>query len=393
VDERVVVPADVSRLAEAQPFSPRLAPKGGSRPEGPSERRAMSTLTFDGTPMRVYWELTRACPLACRHCRADALRGRAPGELTTAECEHVLASLAAAGEPRPHVVFTGGDPLARPDLVPLVRFAAGHGLGVSVAPSATPVLTRDVVAALKDAGVSGMSISVDGPAAAQHDRLRGVLGSFGWTLIAARRIVGAGVPLQINTLLCAETHPHLEAIAELVGRLGAARWSLFALVGVGRGAQLRALTAEECEITFRWLARNSPRWPFVTTTTEAPHYRRISLQLAREEGLPRPSGQGFGMRDGNGIMFIGADGDVTPSGFLPVSAGNVRLADPLAIYRESSLFRALRAPSGFDGRCGACAYRQLCGGSRARAWAASGNVRGEDPLCAWQPPGRTTLWN
>jgi radical SAM protein len=347
----------------------------------------MASLTFDRAPLRVYWELTRACELACRHCRADAMRARAADELSSDECEAVLASLARADEPRPHVVFTGGDPLARPDLVPLARTAAARGLGVSVAPSATPALSREAVAALKDAGVSAMSLSVDGPAAAQHDGLRGLPGCFGWTLVAARRIVASGIPLQVNTLLCAETEPHLDTIAELVGRLGASRWSLFVLVGVGRGAQLRPLTAVDCERTFRWLARNAPRWPFVTTTTEAPHYRRVTLQLAREEGLPRPSGRGFGMRDGNGVMFISARGDVTPSGFLPLAAGNVRTTDPLEIYRESALFRALRSPRNFEGRCGACAFRHVCGGSRARAWAATGNVLGEDPLCAWQPVG------
>jgi len=349
----------------------------------------MSTLTFGRAPLRVYWELTRACPLACRHCRADAVRQRAADELTTGECERVLDSLARADGPAPHVVFTGGDPLARPDLLTLVRAGVARGLGVSVAPSATPGLSREAVVALKDAGVSAMSLSVDGPAAAQHDSLRGVLGCFGWTLVAARRIVDAGIPLQVNTLLCAETEPHLDDIASLVGRLGARRWSLFMLIGVGRGAQLRSLTGAECERTFRWLARNAGRWPFVTTTTEAPHYRRVSLQLAREEGLPGPPARALGMRDGNGVMFIAANGAVTPSGFLPLAAGNVRASDPLEIYRESALFRALRVPRLFEGRCGVCEFRRVCGGSRARAWAATGNPLGEDPLCAWRPRDRT----
>lgn len=351
----------------------------------------MSAFTFDRAPLRVYWELTRACDLACRHCRADAVRERARDELTTEECEGVLASLARADGPAPHVIFTGGDPLKRPDLVRLVDAGVARGLGVSVAPSATQSLTHDAVRALKDAGVSAMSLSVDGPSAAHHDGVRGVLGCFGWTLAAAERIVGAGIPLQINTLVSAETEPHLEDTAKLVGRLGASRWSLFFLVSVGRGRALRSLTAADCERTLRWLARNAERWPFVATTTEAPHYRRVMLQTAREEGRSDgeaqagPRARGFGIRDGNGIMFIAASGDVTPSGFLPLSAGNVRTDDPLEIYRESALFRALRAPQFFEGRCGACEFHQICGGSRARAWAATGNVLSEDPLCAWQP--------
>ena len=351
----------------------------------------MSVFTFDRAPLRVYWELTRACDLACRHCRAEAVRDRATDELTTDECETVLAGLAAAGATAPHVIFTGGDPLKRPDLIHLVRAAVARGLGVSVAPSATPGLSREVVHALKDAGVGAMSLSLDGPTAAHHDGLRGVLGCFGWTLAAAERIVGAGIPLQINTLVSAETEPHLEETAELVARLAASRWSLFFLVSVGRGRALRPLTAAECEQTLRWLARSAGRWPFTVSTTEAPQYRRVALEVMREQGRSGADIQtsslarGYGIRDGNGVMFIGANGDVTPSGFLPLVAGNVRRTDALQIYRDAVLFRALRVPAAFGGRCGACQFREVCGGSRARAWAATGDVLGEDPLCAWHP--------
>jgi AdoMet-dependent heme synthase len=344
----------------------------------------VSAFTFDRAPHRVYWELTRACGLACRHCRADAVRERACDELTTEECERALGALARAEGPAPHVIFTGGDPLERPDLAHLVAAAVARGLGVSVAPSATMGLTHDAVHALKAAGVSAMSLSVDGPSAARHDGVRGIFGCFGWTLAAAQRIVGAGIPLQINTLVCAETEPHLEETAKLVATLGASRWSLFFLVSVGRGRALGSLSAADGERTLRWLARNAERWPFVTSTTEAPHFRRVMLQLGQA-----PASRGLGIRDGNGIMFIAADGEVTPSGFLPLSAGNVRTHDPLDLYRESDLFRALRRPDRFEGRCGRCEFRHVCGGSRARAWAATGSPFGEDPLCAWQPSPAT----
>ncbi len=327
----------------------------------------MTALTFERAPLRVYWELTRACDLVCRHCRADAMPDRGRDELTTEECETVLASLARAEGPAPHVIFTGGDPLKRPDLLPLVRAGLARGLGVSVAPSATPRLSREVVHALKDAGVSAMSLSLDGPSAAHHDGLRGVLGCFGWTLAAAAHIVGAS------------------------------RWSLFFLISVGRGRALRSLAPTEGEQTLRWLARNAARWPFVASTTEAPQYRRVTLQLAHDNGQAAaeaqgsPRGRGFGMRDGNGVMFIAANGDVMPSGFLPLTVGNVRARDPLELYRESALFHALRAPRLFTGRCGVCEFREICGGSRARAWAATGDVLGEDPLCAWRPASMQTV--
>jgi radical SAM protein with 4Fe4S-binding SPASM domain len=348
----------------------------------------VSALAFDQAPRRVYWELTRACDLACRHCRAAAVRERSADELDTDECERVLDRLAGAGGPPPHVIFTGGDPLTRDDLPRLIASAVDRGLGASVAPTATPRLTRDTVQGLKRAGVSAMSLSIDGPSAAYHDGMRGVLGCFGWTLVTAERIVAAGIPLQVNTLVTADTEGQLDEIATLVGRLGASRWSLFFLVSVGRGRALRSPSAAGSERTLRWLARNARRWPFVTTTTEAPHFRRVLLQTARERGESTADvarRAGFGMRDGNGILFIGANGDVTPSGFLPLTAGNVRESDPLALYRDDPTFRALRRPELFGGRCGACEFRQICGGSRARAWAATGNVFAEDPLCAWQP--------
>ncbi|OGK95824.1 MAG: radical SAM/SPASM domain-containing protein [Candidatus Rokubacteria bacterium RIFCSPHIGHO2_02_FULL_73_26] len=346
---------------------------------------------FERAPARVYWELTRACDLACRHCRAEALHEREPGELTTEECQGVLRQLAAAEQPLPHVIFTGGDPLKRPDLLALVRYAVALGLGASVAPSATHALTQEAVDALKAAGVGAMSLSLDGSTAARHDGIRGVPGCFDETVAAAPRITGAGIPLQINTLVTAETEPDLEAIAGVVAGLGAARWSLFFLISVGRGRTLTPLGAHECEATLRWLAVRARGWPFVLTTTEAPHYRRVLVESMRRAGASAhqisesPMARSFGFRDGNGIMFIAANGDVTPSGFLPLAAGHAREGDVLEIYREAPLFRQLREPDGFHGRCGICRFRTMCGGSRARAYAATGDVLGEDPLCAYEP--------
>ncbi|HEU4371153.1 MAG TPA: TIGR04053 family radical SAM/SPASM domain-containing protein [Methylomirabilota bacterium] len=342
-------------------------------------------------PLRVYWELTRACDLACRHCRAEAQPERAADELTTNECRAVLADLALAGPPRPHVIFTGGDPLKRPDLLLLVRAAVDLGLGVSVAPSATLALDGPTVRALRDAGVSAMSLSLDGSTPARHDAVRGVLGCYGWTLAAAAHVTAAGVPLQINTLVTRETHRDLEDLAKVVARLGAARWSLFFLVPVGRGRVLIPLDARQAETTLGWVARNAARWPFTVTTTEAPHFRRVMVQQMRAEGRSgeeiRSSAvaRGFGIRDGNGIMFVAANGDVSPSGFLPLVAGNVRRTSPRTLYRDDAVFEALRNPEAFRGRCGVCDYRALCGGSRARAWAVAGDVLGSDPLCAWEP--------
>jgi radical SAM protein with 4Fe4S-binding SPASM domain len=336
-----------------------------------------SRYRFDRGPLRVYWELTRACDLACRHCRAVAAARRHHAELDTYEALDVLKDLASGGEPLPHVVLTGGDPFKRPDLFDLIEAARCFGLPVSVSPSATPLVTPEAIRRLKDAGVDAISLSLDGSSAERHDAFRGVPGTFQRTLAAARAAAAHQLPFQINTLVSEGTVPDLPAIYLLARELGAARWSLFFLVQVGRGTALESISAEACEELMTWLA-GLPRGKPLVTTTEAPHYRRVIYERTGRRG-----GHGAGIRDGNGIMFISHTGDVYPSGFLPLVAGNVRTEHPLTIYRESALFRRLREADRFHGRCGTCAFSWECGGSRARAFAASGDPLGEDPLCLY----------
>jgi MoaA/NifB/PqqE/SkfB family radical SAM enzyme len=289
------------------------------------------------------------------------------------------------------VVLTGGDPLKRPDFWALLEHGAGLGLGVSVAPSGTPALTTDVVRQLRRTGVEAMSLSLDGSDAVRHDGLRGVPGCFARTLTAARAARDEGIPLQVNTLATAETLSDLPAIADLVEGLGATRWSLFFLIQVGRGRTLGQLSPGACETLMISLWRRSRQTSLVVTTTEAPHYRRVALQRARAEGpdqaepgAGRAPRAGFGLRDGNGIMFVSHTGEIQPSGFLPLTAGSARTSDPLEVYRQRPLFRRLRDPERFGGRCGHCEYRLLCGGSRARAYAAASDPFGEDPLCTYE---------
>ncbi len=341
---------------------------------------------YDRAPQRVYWETTRACDLACRHCRAEAAPEPDPAELTAAEGLRLLDDLARFGAPAPHVILTGGDPLKRPDLFALIAHARAVGLGVSVAPSGTPLLTPAAIQRLQAAGVEAISLSLDGASAAHHDALRGVEGCFERTLAAAVAARAAGLPFQVNTLVSEETLEDLPAIHGLVEDMGAARWSLFFLVAVGRGSVLRPIDQEACERLLEWLAGlGGPGGP-VITTTEAPQFRRVMLQ--RHRGGERSHARAAGIRDGNGIMFISHIGEINPSGFLPVSAGNVRTSDVVAVYRESPVFARLRRPDLFGGRCGVCEFHGHCGGSRARAYAATGDLAGEDPLCAYEPRPR-----
>ena len=358
---------------------------------------------YEQGPQRVYWEITRACDLACLHCRAEAAPDADPAELTTAEGRRLLERLAAFGEPLPHVVLTGGDPLKRQDLFELIAVARALGLGVSVAPSATPLLTPDALRQLRAAGVDAISLSLDGSTAERHDAIRGILGTYERTLEAARVAREAGLPFQVNTLVCAETVDDLPAIHQQVVTLGAARWSLFFLVTVGRGQVLQPVSAERAEALLGWAAGLSGppgRGRLVVTTTEAPQLRRVVMERRRDaRGAAAPvapaSGgsthhggsahHGAGIRDGNGILFISHTGEICPSGFLELSTGNVRRDDVIEVYRTSTLFRELRDPGAFGGRCGRCEYRWVCGGSRARAFSTFGDPLAEDPLCLHEP--------
>jgi len=343
-------------------------------------------------PLRVYWEVTRACDLACRHCRATAVPAADPRELSTSEGTRLLAQLAAVGHPFPHVVLTGGDPLKRGDLFELISAGRELGLGMSVAPSATPLLTPAALRSLHAAGVEAISLSLDGSSPTRHDRLRGIDGTFERTRVAAATAREIGLPFQVNTLVCRDTGDDLPDIYDQAAALGAARWSLFFLVSVGRGQTLQPVTPPQAEAILSWAAALpvGPGHP-VVTTTEAPQFRRVALQQQREgPGAPGLAARGghshaAGIRDGNGILFISHVGDVCPSGFMEVLTGNVREGDVIEIYRTAALFRLLRDVDAFAGRCGACEYRAACGGSRARAYAATGSPLSEDPLCVYTP--------
>lgn len=338
---------------------------------------------YESGPARVYWEITRACDLACVHCRAEAAPVPDPGELSPAAGLKLLDQLAEQS-PRPHVVLTGGDPLKRKDLWDLIAHARKRGLDVSVSPSATPLLTEEAIDRLRVAGVSAISLSIDGSTAEKHDGIRRVPGTFERTMTAGRRARQVGLPYQVNTLVSAETLDDLPAIEALARAIGASRWSLFFLVTVGRGTVLSSISAQQTETLLVWLAERAKVPGMVITTTEAPHFRRVAMQH-RDANTPAPQGHGAGIRDGNGIMFISNEGEIHPSGFLPLGAGNVKMENPLRVYREAPMFRMLRDVDSFHGRCGRCEFRKVCGGSRARAYAATGDAYAEDPLCIYEP--------
>jgi radical SAM protein len=316
-----------------------------------------------------------------------------PGELSTAEAIGVLDEITRFGDPLPHVVLTGGDPLRRPDLDALVTAATERGIGVSLAPAVTPLLTRQRLADLADLGVSAISLSLDGSTAAAHDGLRGVPGTFDATMQALGWAAQLDLPVQVNTLVTATTAADLPDVYDLLTGHRLLRWSLFFLISVGRGTTLTELSPGEAERLMGWLWRLTAQAPFQIKTTEAMMYRRVAARALAKGGLTdaeierHPIARGFGIRDGNGIVFIAHDGTVTPSGFLPLTVGNVRDTGLVDLYRDAPVMRQLRDPDGFAGRCGRCEYRRWCGGSRARAYAWTGDPLESDPLCPYVPHG------
>ncbi|MBZ5611116.1 MAG: TIGR04053 family radical SAM/SPASM domain-containing protein [Acidobacteriia bacterium] len=357
---------------------------------------------YSKTPLNIYWEMTQACALACRHCRASACPDAHPDELSLEEGRAFLRQIPEFGEPLPQLILTGGDPLKRGDLYELIDEARRLGIGVSITPAATPALTREVLVRLQQHGVDGLGLSLDGSTAARHDSIRGVPGTFDRTMQAIRWAQELEMPLQVNTLVASETAGDVPAIYELLKPYGVSRWSLFFLISVGRGKVLQPLTPDEGEGLMNWIYETSLASPFTVATTEAPSYRRVALERMRAEGMTgeqiKRSGayRGFGIRDGHGIMFVSHTGDICPAGFLPLTVGNVRNSRVAEVYREEPTFQSLHDPGQFEGRCGTCEYHALCGGSRARAFGATGNPLAEDPFCPYVPsgaanPGRSRL--
>jgi radical SAM protein len=371
-----------------------------NRPSG------IESMDLSKTPFIVIWEVTQACDLSCVHCRASAQPQRHPLELTTSEGERLIDEVAAMAVPV--FILTGGDPLKRPDLYHLIEYASRRGVRVSLSPSPTPLITREVIAEFKRMGVARMAISIDGSCAEAHDAFRRVPGSFDCSVRAVKWAHEVGLPVQINTSIARRNLGELERIGRLLETLDIVLWSVFFLVPVGRGRTEELISAEEFETAFAKLYEVESRASFGVKTTEAMHYRRYvrqrqaaerkqGLKASKENGAARTNGRPVtkvadtvgryprGINDAKGFVFISHIGEVMPSGFLPVSAGNVRRQPLSRIYRESPLFVALRDTKRLEGKCGVCEFREICGGSRARAYALTGDYFAEEPCCIYQP--------
>ena len=365
-------------------------------------RPALAELDFDQAPFLVIWETTRACDLACQHCRAEAVSTRHPQELSTEEARRMMDDVRRFG--RPLFVLTGGDPLKRPDVVELIEYGTSIGLRMAMTPSGTPLMTAPILKRLQEAGLSRLAVSLDGSTAEIHDTFRGVDGSNAWTLELLKAARDLGLSTQVNTTVSRYNLDDFDALCALMTELGISLWSVFFLVPTGRAQARDVASAEEFENVFQRMYELSMTAPFDIKSTAAPHYRRVILerQVAKrrartrtEAPEPLTAGVGFsladgvgrakGVNDGDGFLFISHTGAICPSGFLPLAGGNVRTSDVVEVYRNSPMFRELRDRSQLKGKCGVCEYRDVCGGSRARAYAVTGDYMESEPFCTHIP--------
>ena len=334
----------------------------------------------DGSPVcrLIAWEVTRSCNLACKHCRAEAHPEPYPGELSTAEAKALIDTFPQVGNPI--IIFTGGDPMIRPDVYELVAYTHAKGL--------TCAFSR-----IKEAGVERCSISIDGADAESHDAFRGVPGAFEASMRGIGHLKDAGVPFQINTTVTRNNLSSFKKIFELCERIGAAAWHIFLLVPMGRASGLadQVITAQEYEDVLHWLYDFRKGTSMHLKATCAPHYYRIMRQRAHEEGL-RVTPETFGMDamtrgclGGTGFCFISHTGQVQPCGYLELNCGNVRETPFPKIWRKSEYFRQFRDQSCYKGKCGSCEFHKVCGGCRARAQSMDGDHMGPEPLCTYQP--------
>ena len=361
-------------------------------------------------PHVVVWEVTRACQLACKHCRADAQPLPHPRQLTTEQGKGLLDDIAASGTPRPMVILSGGDAFERPDLSELIAHGTSRGLAMSLSPSVTPLLTDAKLGEVREAGIKAFSLSLDGATAATHDSFRGFPGTFDATLDAAKLVVKHGFRFQVNTTITAGNVHEMPALLETVMGMGANMWYILLLVPMGRATDMQPLSPDAMEDVLNWLHDVSDR--IAVKVTEGPAYRRLALQreAARVDGTPMPptgelheqlSADTFnrlgecterrvprppiGVDAGRGFAFIDHIGEVFPSGFLPLPCGSVHDMPFSEIYRTSPTMQQLRHTEEFTGKCGECQFNWICGGSRARTYAMTGDPFTSDPSCIWEP--------
>lgn len=362
-------------------------------------------------PRLVFWETTAACNLRCIHCRRVTLADQlTPQDLTTEESFRLIDEIAAVG--KPVFVLSGGEPLFRPDIYEIARYATDAGLPVALATNGT-LVDDDVAQRIKDSGVKRVSISFDGADAATHDAFRGLEGSFDDAIAGFKALRRVGLPVQINTTVAKHNETQMEQMRQLAKDLDAIGLHLFLLVPVGCGVEIadeQMISAQEYERILNWMYDTEQAEPDLQMkATCAPHYFRVMRTRRAEErrsgtqrelppshdrqvnGHPSMHAATKGCLAGTGVTFVSHRGEIFPCGYLPVEAGNVRQQPFGDIWQDSPLFQEMRDPDALEGKCGVCQFKSLCSGCRARAYGVTGNYLAEEPFCAYDPETRSLI--
>jgi len=366
---------------------------------------------LDEKPLIIFWESTKACLLSCIHCRAEAIKKPLPGELSTDEAYKLIENIREFEAPYPLLIITGGDPLMRSDLWDIINYASERNIKISLAPSVTPLLNEDVIKKISESKISTVSISLDSPYPEIHDMIRGYPGTWNKTIEIIKQLLDYNVNVQVNTVVMRPTLEGLPEMVQLLDKLNIKTWEVFYLIKVGRAQEALDLSPQEWEDVTHFLYEAS-KYDLRVRTVEGPMFRRVSIarRIAEAQGLginifklgslyyrlveklrslmgpPRSEAKAhtIGTRDGRGIIFVAYNGDIYPSGFLPVKAGNIRYSSLKKIYLESKIFKDLRSGD-FRGKCGICEFKNVCGGSRARAYSIYADYLAEDPICLYEP--------
>jgi len=353
---------------------------------GSSEQ--LNPTIFQPRPLQVTWEMTQACDWRATPTRV-ARAARDKRDFSTAEAFHLIEEVAAMHVPL--LVLTGGDPLLRPDLMPIVEFASRHSVRTSLTLLPTPLLDAEAIAELKMRGLMRVAFWLHGSTPALDDGHWGVAGCHRRTLDVIGSCHEVQLPVQINTILSKRNFHDIDPMIELLTHLDVAFWNVFFLVPANREQSAELLSAEEHEQVFAKLYAASRRVHFQIKTTEGQHYQRYLLQQRAKESRGRMTEADVitcapkGVNDGKGFVFINHTGEVFPSRYLPVSAGNVMTQSLADVYCDSSLFISLRDSSKLKGKCGRCLVRNVCGGSRARAYTMTGDLFAAEPCCSYEP--------
>lgn len=341
-------------------------------------------------PRLIACEVTRRCNLACLHCRASAQSEPPSDELTGEEWMGLIDEIVSLS--KPILILTGGEPTLRRDIYEIAQYATNKGLRVVLGSNGINI-NKESVKRMKKAGIRRLSISLDGATPKTHDSFRGVEGAFNKAVRGAKEAKEAGLDFQINTTISRLNLEEVSGILDLADQLGAVAYHPFLLVPTGRASQLRAqeIPAQKYEEILGWFAKVKEETALSIKVTCAPHYYRILHQRAREEGKAVPTAtHGFsaftrGCLGGTAFCFISSTGDVQPCGYLELECGNIREKSFSQIWRDSEVFNNLRNIDRYQGKCGRCEFKRICGGCRARAYSVSGNYMAEEPYCVYEP--------